>query len=79
MIIVPHLIKAGDNTIGLGKSMSPPKLDCRVWSEQSYQGVIEILEEVRDRDIKTYIEGESPLLPQKLRKRIHDILKAHNK
>jgi len=27
---IPHVIKKGDNTIGLGQSMSPPKIDCRV-------------------------------------------------
>ena len=74
---VPHVIKKGDNTIGLGQSMSPPKVDCRVWAEDSYQEIIEILAEVRKRDIRTYVEGESPLLPQVLRKRLFDFLTAN--
>ena len=74
---IPHLIKKGDNTIGLGQSMSPPKVDCRVWAEDSYQEIIEILAEVRKRDIRTYVEGESPLLPQVLRKRLFDFLTAN--
>lgn len=74
---IPHVIKKGDNTIGLGQSMSPPKVDCRVWAEDSYQEIIEILAEVRKRDIRTYVEGESPLLPQVLRKRIFDFLTAN--
>ena len=74
---VPHVIKKGDNRIGLGQSMSPPKVDCRVWAEDSYQEIIEILAEVRKRDIRTYVEGESPLLPQVLRKRIFDFLTAN--
>lgn len=71
---VPHLIKAGDNTIGFGQTMSPPKVDCRVWAEDSYQEVLEILKEVRKKDIETYVNGEIPLLPQKMRKRIHDFI-----
>ena len=74
---VPHVIKKGDNRIGLGQSMSPPKVDCRVWAEDSYQEIIEILAEVRKRDIRTYVEGESPLLPQVLRKRLFDFLTAN--
>ena len=74
---VPHVIKKGDNSIGLGQSMSPPKVDCRVWAEDSYQEVIEILQEVRTKDIETYVNGEAPLLPQVLRKRLFDFLTAN--
>jgi hypothetical protein len=74
---VPRVIKKGDNTIGLGQSMSPPRVDCRVWAEDSYQEILEILNEVRKRDIRTYVEGESPLLPQALRKRLFDFLSSN--
>lgn len=74
---VPHLIKAGDSKILLGKSQTPPKVDCRVWAEDSYQEVLEILREVRTKDIEAYVNGEAPLLPQKLRKRIHDFLSSN--
>ena len=74
---VPRVIKKGDNTIGLGQSMSPPRVDCRVWAEDSYQEILEILTEVRKRDIRTYVEGESPLLPQVLRKRLFDFLSSN--
>jgi len=74
---VPHVIKKGDNTIGLGQSMSPPKVDCRVWAEDSYQEILEILKEVRAKDIQKYVDGESPLLPQTLRKRLFDFLTAN--
>jgi len=74
---VPHLIKAGDSKILLGKSQTPPKVDCRVWAEDSYQEVIEILQEVRKKDIEKYLNGEAPLLPQRLRKYIHDFLSSN--
>ena len=74
---VPHLIKAGDSRVLLGKSQTPPKVDCRVWAEDSYQEVLEILRDVRTRDIETYIYGEGTLLPQKLRKRINDLLSSN--
>ena len=75
---VPHLIKKGDNRVGLGPSMSPPGVDCRVWAEDSFQEILEILTEVRKRDIQTYIDGQMPLLPQALRKRLHDFLEDSN-
>ena len=74
---VPHLIKAGDSKILLGKSKTPPTVDCRVWAEDSYREVLEILREVRTKDIETYINGEAPLLPKKLRERIHDFLSSN--
>ena len=40
-----------------------PKVDCRVWAEDSYQEILEILKEVRTKDIQTYVDGKSPLLP----------------
>ena len=49
----------------------------RIWIEDSYQEVLEILREVRTKDIETYVNGEAPLLPQKLRKRIHDFLSSN--
>lgn len=76
---VPHLIKAGDTKVLLGKDSTPPKVDCRVWAEDSYQEVLEILREVRTKDIETYVNGEAPLLPQKLRKRIHDFLSSNGR
>jgi hypothetical protein len=75
---VPYLIKKGDSRVGLGYSMSSPKVDCRVWAEDSYQEVLEILTEVRKRDIQTYIDGQMPLLPQALRKRLQDFLEDSN-
>ena len=74
---IPHLIKAGDNRVLLGGRQKPPEFDCRVWAEESYQDVLEILREVREKDIETYVNGEKPLLPQKLRKRIHDFLSSN--
>jgi len=75
---VPHLIKAGADNLLLGHiNPSPPQVDCRVWAEDSYQEVLEILLEVRKKDIKRYVDGKSPLLPQPLRKRIHDFLSSN--
>lgn len=74
---IPHLIKAGDHRVRLGERQKPPKVDCRVWAEENYQNVLEILREVRDKDIETYVNGEKPLLPQKLRKRIHDFISSN--
>lgn len=76
---VPHLIKAGDTKVLLGESKTPPKVDCRVWAEDSYQEVLEILLEVRKKDIQMYVDGEKPLLPQPLRKRIHDFLSSNGR
>lgn len=77
--VIPELIKAGDNSLGLGPNTSPPKVDCRVWAEDQYQLIVKILEEVRNKDIQTYIDGESPLLPLELRKLLHVFLKLNNK
>ena len=74
---VPNLIKAGDSRILLGKSQTPPKVDCRVWAEDSYQEVLEILKAVRKEDIETYVNGEAPLMTQRLRKHIHDFLSSN--
>ena len=75
---VPHLIKAGSTNVLLVQiKPEPPKVDCRVWAEDSYQEILEILVDVRKNDIKRYIEGESPLMPQPLRKRIHEFLSAN--
>ena len=72
---IPHLIKAGSAKVLLGQSNpQPPKVDCRVWAEDSYQEIVEILSHVRKADIERYIEGERPLLPQPLRKRLHEFL-----
>lgn len=76
-MIIPHLIKAGDDKILLGKDKEPPKIDCRVWAEPSYQEIVEILSEVREKDLERYVNGEGSLLPQKLRKRIYDFLKEN--
>lgn len=76
---VPHLIKSGDTRVLLGKDSTPPKVDCRVWAEDSYQEVLEILLEVRRKDIQMYVDGENPLLPQPLRKRIHDFLSSNGR
>ena len=79
-MIIPHLIKAGSTKILLGEICpEPPKVDCRVWAEDSYQGIVEILDWVRRRDIQRYVDGDSPMLPQPLRKRIHEFLKQNNK
>jgi len=75
---LPQLIKAGDTKLLLGQSKTPPKVDCRVWSEDSYQEIISILKDVRDADIRTYIDGDSPLLPQKLRSKIYYLLKTNS-
>ena len=77
--VIPDLIKAGDNSIGLGPTMSPPKVDCRVWAEDQYELIVKILEEVRKKDIESYINGESPLLPLELRQVLHTFLQLNNK
>ena len=77
---VPHLIKAGSTNVLLGQICpEPPKVDCRVWAEDSYQEVLEILEAVRTTDIQRYVDGESSLFPQLLRKRIHEFLKQNER
>ena len=79
-MIIPHLIKAGSTTILLGQiNPQPPKVDCRVWAEDSYQEIVEILEEVRKKDIQRYVDGESSMLPQPLRKSIYEFLKENEK
>ena len=78
-MVVPHLIKAGSNKVLLGQNQEPPKIDCRVWAETSYQEVLEILLEVRSKDIQMYVNGEKPLLPQPLRKKIYDFLSANGR
>lgn len=41
---VPHLIKAGSTNVLLGQiNPVPPKVDCRVWAEDIYQEILEIL------------------------------------
>lgn len=75
---VPHLIKAGSTNVLLGQiNPEPPKVDCRVWAEDSYQEILEILVAVRKNDIQKYMKGESPLMPQPLRKRIHEFLSSN--
>ena len=69
---VPHLIKAGSTAVLLGQiNPEPPKVDCRVWAEDSYREVLEILLEVRRIDVRNYIYDETPLLPKPLLKKIH--------
>ena len=76
---IPALIKAGDLKLGLGKSMSPPKIDCRVWSEDQYQNIVKILCEVRKKDLNRYINGEGPLLPLELRQALFTFLELNGK
>ena len=80
MRTIPHLIKAGCTDVLLGKiNPQPPKVDCRVWAEDNYQEVVQMLWEVRSKDIERYINGDSPLLPQHLRKKIHDFLSSNGR
>lgn len=44
----PELIKAGDTKLKLGVLGEPPKIDCRVVSENEYQKMIELLERARN-------------------------------
>ena len=43
----PELIKAGDNRLKLGYLEEPPKVDCRVVSEEEYQKMINLLERAK--------------------------------
>lgn len=44
----PELIKAGDTRVKLGFLGEPPKVDCRLVSEDEYQKMIELLERARN-------------------------------
>ena len=76
---IPEKIKAGDLKLGLGKSMTPPKVDCRVISEDLYQELVQMLDDVRSNDIQNYIDGSEKLLPLELRKRIHDFVTSNGR
>ena len=56
------LIKAGDKRVKLGQFSMPPKVDCRVISEELYQEVLSILEK------QVEVKGEIPIV-----KGCHDI------
>ena len=43
----PELIKAGDKRVKLGFLEQPPKVDCRVISEEEYQKMINLLERAK--------------------------------
>ena len=43
----PELIKAGDKRVKLGFLEEPPKVDCRVISEEEYQKMINLLERAK--------------------------------
>lgn len=76
---IPEKIKAGDLKLGLGESMTPPKVDCRVISEDLYQELLQILDDVRSNDIQNYIDGSEKLLPLELRKKIHDFVTSNGR
>lgn len=71
---LPELIKAGDKRVLLGILSSPPKVDCRVISEDNFQEIANILKEIRGLDIQGYFAGQK-LLPQETRIKIHNFLK----
>lgn len=78
-MIIPQLVKSGSTTVKLGVNSEPPKVDCRVWAEDSYQEIVSVIHEVMKKDIESYIKGESPLLPQQLRMKIYMFLKENSK
>lgn len=41
----PILIKAGDKRVRIGREMKPPKVDCRIISEYTYQKMVKMLED----------------------------------
>ena len=67
---IPKLIKAGDLSLGLGKSMTPSKVDCRVITEDLYQEIIDIIAEIRTNDIDNYMNCKDNLMPLKTRKKL---------
>ena len=44
----PELIKAGNNLLKLGYLEEPPKVDCRVVSEEEHQKMINLLERAKE-------------------------------
>lgn len=76
---IPDLIKAGDQRVLLGLRKEPPMVDCRVWGEDNYQKVVDILDELRTTDIQRFLSGDAPLLPQPLRSKIHDFLTSNGR
>ena len=76
-IEVPKLIKAGDLSLGLGESMTPPQVDCRVVAENYYQEMLGMLKEVKNYE-KQYIWLLGiPLFKGKLSERIQEFIDAH--
>lgn len=45
----PELIKAGSSRLGLGITLQPPKVDCRVVSEDRYQKLIKAEEQLQEK------------------------------
>ncbi len=58
--------------------MSSPIVDCRLWAEENYQEILEIIKEVRREDIQRYVNGEAALLPHRIRKQIADFIEAND-
>lgn len=45
----PVLLKAGDRRLGLGYALSPPKVDCRVLAEETYQEMLKEIAHLKER------------------------------
>jgi len=79
MVSIPQLIKKGDRSVLLGMHKTPPAVDCRVWAEDNYQEVIDMLSEIRQYDIESYVNSGTALLPHHLRQRIQKFLELNDR
>jgi hypothetical protein len=71
-----YVIKAGDKKLLLNGE--PPKVNCMVVAEDNYNEILKAFKDIRDWDIKRYINGSGELLPQAIRKCIADFISQHD-
>ncbi len=69
------VIKAGDKKLLINNE--PPKVDCRVVADDNYNEILEVFKEIRNWDVKRYINGSGELMPQPIRKKVADFLEQH--
>lgn len=74
METIPKLIKKGNHSVLLGMHKTPPEVDCRVWAEDNYQEVVDMISEIRQYDIESYVNSGTALLPHQLRQRMQKFL-----
>lgn len=72
-----ELVRAGSNAVLVNGSPLP--WDFRVVADNNYQDILQTFKEIRDWDIKRYLNGdENNLIPLDLRRKIQDFLEQHN-